>query len=409
MKLGKKEIESIMILLLLVSMLTTSIMNPVNAKKKVVSIPTQSTTAGVNSAMQIDKNLFEHASIDDMDVAHVTSTLEDSTKVDQEVNNLLNEKTEIFVPSPWAIRVIANIEGTLNVRDTPVETGNIVGKMAKGNVGTIIENTGTWYKIQSGNVIGYVLGAYCLTGQAASDYANAVGVTYAIALSDGLRVRTAPDATASIATTVNINAQLKVDMATVPVEGWTAVLYNGKVAYVASAYVAVQEILSTALTIDEYNAILKAAEEAKKAAAAEKAAQAAKAAARTAQATNLTLVNKGAVTVSVDDETLLAAIIYCEAGNQSYEGKLAVGSVVMNRVRSGRYPSSISAVIYQGGQFTPAYSGALARALARGISSSCRQAAQEALAGVDNVNGAMYFKKASSGKSGLVIGAHVFY
>ena len=81
----------------------------------------------------------------------------------------------------------------------------------------------------------------------------------------------------------------------------------------------------------------------------------------------------------------------------------------MNRVRSGRYPSSISAVIYQGGQFTPAYSGALARALARGISSSCRQAAQEALAGVDNVKGAMYFKKASSGKSGLVIGAHVFY
>ena len=405
MKLGKKEIESITILLLLVSMLTTSIMNPVNAKKKIVSMPTQSTTAGVNSAMQIDKNLFEHASIDDTDVAHVTSTLEDSTKVDQEVNNLLKEKTEIFVPSPWAIRVIANIEGTLNVRDTPVETGNIVGKMAKGNVGTIIENTGTWYKIQSGNVIGYVLGAYCLTGQAASDYASAVGVTYAIALSDGLRVRTAPDANASIATTVNINAQLKVDMATVPVEGWTAVLYNGKVAYVASAYVAVQEILSTALTIDEYNAILKAAEEAKKAAEAEKAAKAAK----TAQAKSMASENKGAVTVSVDDETLLAAIIFCEAGNQSYEGKLAVGSVVMNRVRSGRYPSSISAVIYQGGQFTPAYTGALARALANEISSSCRQAAQEALAGTDNVNGALSFKKASSGQSGLVIGAHVFY
>ena len=119
MKLGKKEIESIMILLLLVSMLTTSIMNPVNAKKKVVSIPTQSTTAGVNSAMQIDKNLFEHASIDDMDVAHVTSTLEDSTKVDQEVNNLLRKEEKYnlkFGTLNTELRIFALIR--LGINDT---------------------------------------------------------------------------------------------------------------------------------------------------------------------------------------------------------------------------------------------------------------------------------------------------
>lgn len=414
MKLGKKEIESIAILLLLVSMLTTSTMNSVNTGNKISSIPTQRTTAGVNSAMEIDKNLFEHASIDDTNVIQVTSALEDGaeevvTGVDQEMNKLLDEKTEAFVPSPWAIRVIANIEGTLNVRDTPVETGNIVGKMSKGNVATIIENTGTWYKIQSGNVTGYVLGAYCLTGPQAQEYANATGITYAISLSDGLRVRTGPDAAAAIATTVNINTQLKVDTAAAAVENWTAVLYNGKTAYVATDYVSIQEILSTALTIEEYNAILKAAEDAKKAAAAEKAARVAKAAAQSAQAATMASVNKGAVSVSVDDETLLAAIIYCEAGNQSYEGKLAVGSVVMNRIRSGRFPNSISAVIYQGGQFTPAYTGVLARALAREISSSCRQAAQEALAGADNVGGALFFNRVSSGKSGLVIGGHVFY
>ncbi len=54
---------------------------------------------------------------------------------------------------------------------------------------------------------------------------------------------------------------------------------------------------------------------------------------------------------------LLAALIYCEAGNQPYEGQVAVGAVVMNRVRSGSYPNTISEVIYQSGQFGPAMTG----------------------------------------------------
>ena len=139
------------------------------------------------------------------------------------------------------------------------------------------------------------------------------------------------------------------------------------------------------------------------------AAEAAKKAAQAAQSATVSYSNQGLTCVSVDDETLLAAIIYCEAGNQPYEGKLAVGAVVMNRIRSGRFPSSIASVIYQGIQFTPTFNGSLARALTRGISDSCRQAAQEAIAGVDNVNGALYFRRASSGKSGIVIGSHVFY
>ena len=45
-------------------------------------------------------------------------------------------------------------------------------------------------------------------------------------------------------------------------------------------------------------------------------------------------------------QTLLASIIFCEAGNQPYEGQVAVGAVVMNRVNSGIYPNSIEEVIY---------------------------------------------------------------
>ena len=47
------------------------------------------------------------------------------------------------------------------------------------------------------------------------------------------------------------------------------------------------------------------------------------------------------------DKELLAALIFCEAGNQPYEGQVAVGAVVMNRVKSGSYSDTISDVIYQ--------------------------------------------------------------
>ena len=63
------------------------------------------------------------------------------------------------------------------------------------------------------------------------------------------------------------------------------------------------------------------------------------------------------VQVSWDEQSLLAALIYCEAGNQPYEGQVAVGAVVMNRVRSGAYPNTIAEVIYQPGQFGPAMTG----------------------------------------------------
>ena len=112
-------------------------------------------------------------------------------------------------------------------------------------------------------------------------------------------------------------------------------------------------------------------------------------------------------TASSDDLSLLAAIIYCEAGNQSREGKVAVGAVVLNRVASSSFPNSIHDVIYQSGQFTPAYSGSLASALAGGVPSDCVEAAQAALNGENPVGGALYFNT-GSGK-GIKIGAHQFY
>lgn len=116
----------------------------------------------------------------------------------------------------------------------------------------------------------------------------------------------------------------------------------------------------------------------------------------------------GPVNISAGDLELLAAIIECEAGGESMEGKLAVGSVVMNRVRSGTYPNTILGVIYQSGQFSPVTSGRFSIVLARGASDSCVSAAQQVLGGYSSGSW-LHFCRANGLVEGDVIGNHVFY
>ena len=106
---------------------------------------------------------------------------------------------------------------------------------------------------------------------------------------------------------------------------------------------------------------------------------------------------------------LLAALIQCEAGGECYEGQVAVGAVVMNRVADPRFPETISEVIYQSGQFTPVKHGKVDRVLASGnIYESCLQAAREAISGVSNVGTATRFRRGTRA-DGIVIQHHVFY
>lgn len=112
---------------------------------------------------------------------------------------------------------------------------------------------------------------------------------------------------------------------------------------------------------------------------------------------------------AVGDVALLAAIIECEAGGGSYDGMVAVGGVILNRVRSAKFPNTISAVIYQKGQFSPARTGKLDTVLARGAKSSCINAANDALSGISPAGGCLYFNYAGSGHAGTVIGANVFW
>ncbi len=107
------------------------------------------------------------------------------------------------------------------------------------------------------------------------------------------------------------------------------------------------------------------------------------------------------------DKELLASIIFCEAGNQPYEGQVAVGAVIMNRVKSAMYPNSISEVVYQSGQFGPAMTGWLDSVrYSAGYTPSAMQAAIDALSGSNPIGDCLYFDQ---GGMGYQLGDHYFH
>ena len=115
---------------------------------------------------------------------------------------------------------------------------------------------------------------------------------------------------------------------------------------------------------------------------------------------------------SESDIKLLAALVYCEAGNQSYRGKVAVASVVINRMNSSKFPNKLRGVIYQSGQFEPVGTGWLSRVLcgrdagySGSTKTSCIKAATEVLTEGSKLKGYLYFNT-SHGK--IRIGAHLF-
>ncbi len=84
---------------------------------------------------------------------------------------------------------------------------------------------------------------------------------------------------------------------------------------------------------------------------------------------------------------LLARIIYGEARGEPYTGQVAVGAVVMNRVKSSSFPNTISGVIYQSGAFDAVKDGQINLT----PNDTARKAAQDALNGWDPTYGAIYY------------------
>ena len=97
--------------------------------------------------------------------------------------------------------------------------------------------------------------------------------------------------------------------------------------------------------------------------------------------------NSSSSSTSSSDLNLLARIIYAEARGEPYTGQVAVGAVVLNRVKSSSFPNTISGVIYQSGAFTAVADGQINYT----PNSTAKKAAQDALNGWDPTYGAIYY------------------
>ncbi len=287
--------------------------------------------------------------------------------------------------------VMANVSQVMNIRVSPEDDAEKVGVLYKDCGGKIIERKDGWTKLESGNLVGWAKDDYLLFDEDAESLAEEVGVQLVSSKSDALRIRTEADEDADVLGVITNYGF--VDMIEDLGNGWISVDYNDETGYVQAEYVEKDFKIDHGETMDEIEE--REALEAKR--KAEEAAKKAK-----------LMQNTGAVAAGADEARLLAALIYCEAGNQSYEGKVAVGAVVMNRVKSGAYANTISGVIYASGQFTPARNGSVDRVYNGNIPDSCIQAANAALAGETNVGGCTHFRRAG-GHDGLIIGAHVFW
>lgn len=284
--------------------------------------------------------------------------------------------------SAAASLVIAKVDNSVNVREAASEDAAVEGKLFKNCSGIIIEQGEGWTKIQSGNLTGWVSNDYLYFGEEAEAMIAEVGSLKATIQTDALRVRKEASEDAGVYKLVKKGDVMD---AVEELGDWVSVQVDkDTIGYVSAEYVSVEFTTDHGKTLKE----IEDEEREKELAKLSK--------------------NRGAVPTSVSDVTLLAALIQAEAGNQPYEGKLAVGAVVMNRVRSGGYPNSIIGVITAPGQFPPATNGTVAAIASRGPSASCMQAAQAAVDGQTNVGGALHFGRVGKA-AGVVIGSHVFY
>lgn len=91
--------------------------------------------------------------------------------------------------------------------------------------------------------------------------------------------------------------------------------------------------------------------------------------------------------ISESDKELLARLVQAEAKGEPYAGKVAVATVVLNRVDSDSFPNSIHDVIYQGTQFTPVQNGEINKA----ADAEAKKAVNEALAFRGQGKGSLFF------------------
>ena len=358
-----KSVGKVLRLTVLTLAIVTAVTINASMQTEAVAVSTLLSTLNMGAAKIID--------------ADITLNDEQLDKVVEEVTIEPEKKEE------ESNLIMANVKESMNIRSEADEDSEKVGLLYKDCGGEILEQKNGWTKIQSGDLVGWAKDEYLLFGNEAEELATEVGNLVAKVDTETLRVRKEAREDAETA------GLLAVDDEVIAIENlgdWVSIDFDGETGYVSADYVKVDFKIDHGETMQAINDRAAKLEEEKAKAEAKKQ--------KSAENTAAINENRGAVSADISDAALLAALIQCEAGGESYEGQLAVGAVVINRLRSGAYPSTVQGVIYASGQFTPALNGKVASVAMNGPKASCQQAAIEALNGASNIGAATHFKRA---------------
>lgn len=157
--------------------------------------------------------------------------------------------------------IIAQCNGWVNVRETPSEEAEIVGKLYDESAGVWLGKEGDWYKIKSGSCTGYVKGEYVVTGEAAIALAEKVGQRVAVVNTTTLKVREAADINSSVLGLVGMEDTLSVLEET---DEWCKVSIEEGDGWINKEYVVLRTDFVQAESKKEEEARLKKEEEERK-------------------------------------------------------------------------------------------------------------------------------------------------
>ncbi len=315
---------------------------------------------------------------------------------------------------------IAVVDPYIDVYTGADEASEVLGRIYSNGIAQVIETADEWTKISSGNLTGYVQTSALCFGEEAAILNEDEEVILTVT-ADKANVY---DAVGSDLVAGEVSKDQQFGASAKKAE-YIAFELEGEKVYILAENVSVSYGLDNAYTNEEAEAKEAAEEAARKAAEEErrrKAEQeaAAKAAKISAGISKADIEYSPTMSATEEEIWLIATVVNWEAGNQSYEGKLAVANVVLNRVRSSKYPNTIKGVIYQKSQFSGVSDGAggpsakFQARLDKGPGTECIKAAMDALSGNNNVPGYLSFRALSHANysayaSYIIIGNHCFY
>ncbi len=195
---------------------------------------------------------------DDSELAETAAPEDEAKKSENEANPQIDVKPEMADveegEEDLSDQVIAVVDGYVNVRSMPDENSEVVGKLYNHSAGTWLDKQGDWYKIESGNVVGFVKGEYVKTGQAAVKLAAEVGQRTAVVHTTTLKIREEASIDSSVLGLVANEDQLTVIEET---DEWVKVNIEEGDGWVSKEYVSISTIFPKAESKAEEEARLK--------------------------------------------------------------------------------------------------------------------------------------------------------